>query len=68
MSPPLATTITKLMPLSVRKMLLVIVGCCVEPHQNRVKTKKEKLTPPWRVPMVDHDNTYDDDLKVFETF
>ena len=58
----------KLMALTTIKMLLVIVGCYVEPRRNRVKTKKEKMILPRRVPMVDHDDTYNDDLKVFETF
>ena len=56
------------MALTTIKMLLVIVGCYVEPRRNRVKTKKEKMILPRRVPMVDHDDTYNDDLKVFETF
>ena len=58
----------KLMALTTIKMLLVIVGCYVEPRRNRVKTKKEKMILPRRVPMVDHDNTYNDDIKVSLTF
>ena len=49
-------------------MVLVLLGHCDELRQNRLKTKTEKLTLPRRVPMVDHDNMYNDDLKVFETF
>ena len=45
-------------------MVLVLLGHCDELRQNRLKTKTEKLTLPRRVPMVDHGNTYNDDIKV----
>ena len=49
-------------------MIMVLLGHCVEPRRNCLKIKTKKLTLPCRVPMVDHDNMYNDDLKVFETF
>ena len=67
-SPPIATRTMKLMPLSNRKTMLVLMSRCVEPRQNRLKTKTKKSTLPRRMPMVDHENTYNDDLKVLKTF
>ena len=49
-------------------MIMVLLGHCVEPRRNCLKIKTKKLTLPCCVPMVDHDNMYNDDLKVFETF
>ena len=67
-SPPIATRTMKLMPSSNRKTMLVLMSRCVEPRQNRLKTKTKKSTLPRRMPMVDHENTYNDDLKVLKTF
>ena len=49
-------------------MILDLLSHCDELRQNRLKTKTKKLSLPRRVPMVNHDNMYNDDLKVFETF
>ena len=49
-------------------MIMVLLARCVEPRQNGLKTKTKKFTLPRRVPLVDHDNTYNGDVKVFVTF
>ena len=49
-------------------MILDLLSHCDKLRQNRLKTKTKKLSLPRRVPMVNHDNMYNDDLKVFETF
>ena len=49
-------------------MILDLLSHCDKLRQNRLKTKTKKLSLPRRVPMVNHDNMYNDDLKVLETF
>ena len=58
----------KVMPMSNQKMILDLLSHCDKLRQNRLKTKTKKLSLPRRVPMINHDNMYNDDLKVFETF
>ena len=49
-------------------MILDLLSHCDKLRQNCLKTKTKKLSLPRRVPTVNHDNMYNDDLKVFETF